>query len=298
MVSLYTVRSHNIIKTWLLMGVFLILIIGLGFVLSRVFNAPEILYLFVAFSFVMNALSYWYSDKFVVAMTGAKPATKDEYPQLYRTVENVAMVAGLPTPKIYVIPQLQPNALATGRNPSKAIVAVTEGLLHRLEKQELEGVIAHEVSHIKNYDILVSTVAVVLVGVISVLSDFFLRMSFWFGGDDDRRNGGVWIVLALAAAIIAPIAATLLQLGISRRREFLADASGVLLTRNPDGLIRALQKIAHDSTPMRNVSSATMHLFFDTPVKTVAKRTPWWIKIFLTHPPVEDRVAALHGRIV
>ncbi len=249
----------------------------------------------------MNIASYWYSDKIVLAMSKAKPVDEKENPELYRVVENLAITAGLPTPRIYIIDDGSPNAFATGRDPKHAVVCVTRGLLERLERTELEGVIAHELSHIGNRDMLISTVVVVLAGVIAIVSDIFLRMT-WFGGlrsrDNDNRAGAAIMAIAMVGAILAPIAATLIRLAVSRRREFLADASGVLLTRYPEGLANALRKIAADPRPLAGATNATAHLFFENPFKadvTGGRPTPWVVKLFMTHPPIEDRIKALQG---
>ncbi|MBI2633743.1 MAG: M48 family metallopeptidase, partial [Parcubacteria group bacterium] len=244
-------------------------IIGVGWVFSQYYGSPSILLFAVIFSSVMAILSYWYSDKIVLAIAGAREvAKKSDYPALYRIVENLAIAAGLPMPRIYIIEEQAPNAFATGRNPEHAVVAVTGGLLERLNKNELEGVIAHELSHIGNRDMLLSTVVVVLVGFISLISDWFMRSLWWGGRDrDDNRGSGVLMILALVAAILAPLIAMLMQLAISRRREFLADASGALLTRYPDGLASALEKISSDPTPMRHARPATAHLYFENPFK-------------------------------
>ncbi|MFN7088312.1 MAG: M48 family metallopeptidase [Candidatus Paceibacteria bacterium] len=297
--TLYTYASSNIFKTWLLLTIFLIVVIGLGWIFSQYYGSSMILWVAVIFSSLMAILSYWYSDKIVLKIAGAREvAKKEDYPELYRIVENLSITAGLPVPKIYIIEEQAPNAFATGRNPKHAVVAVTRGLLERLDKSELEGVIAHELSHIGNRDMLLSTVVVILVGFVSLLSDWFMR-SLWLGGFEDRQDrregGGIIILLALISAILAPIVATLIQLAISRKREFLADASGALLTRYPEGLASALEKIASDPTPMRYARPVTSHLYFENPFKADKQgaRTPWLVKIFMTHPPIEERVRAL-----
>jgi heat shock protein HtpX len=232
-------------------------------------------------------------------MAGARAvAKKEDHPELYRMVENLSLAAGLPMPKIYIIEEAAPNAFATGRDPKRGVVAVTRGLLQKLDRSELEGVIAHELAHIGNRDMLVSTVAVILVGFISIISDLFMR-SFWWGGlgGGGNRQGGhpIILLLMIAAAILAPLSAMLIQLAISRKREFLADATAALLTRYPDGLARALEKISSDRTPMRHAHSATAHLYFENPFKADRRgsRTNWIVKLFSTHPPVEDRIQAL-----
>lgn len=303
MATLYTHKAANIRKTWLLMAAFLGVVIGIGWIFSRVYGASEILYVAVGFSIFMNVLSYWFSDKIVLKMHHAEPVDPKKHPELYRVLENLSITAGLPMPKFFLIRDPAPNAFATGRNPKHAVVAVTSGLLERLDRSELEGVLAHELSHIGNRDMLVSTVAVVLVGFLSILSDMFMR-SMWFGGVGGRdRDGGkangIIIVIGIALSILAPIIASLIHLAISRRREFLADTSGVLLTRYPEGLASALKKIASYSQPMRTATNATAHLFFENPFgadrQKGVRKTPWIVKIFLTHPPIEDRIRALLG---
>jgi len=245
----------------------------------------------------MSVFSYWFSDKIVIRTTGAKPLAKENAPEVHNIVENLAITAGIPKPRIYIVDAPQPNAFATGRDPEHAIVAVTSGILQIMNKTELEGVLAHEMSHIGNRDMLVSTVVVVLVGVIQLLSDIFLRsMRFGFRGNNDRNGGQAGLILLLIGiilAILAPIAAILIQLAVSRKREYLADASGVLLTRYPEGLASALQKLAQDNTPMRQASHATAHLWLDDPYQGKQKTIGWFSKLFMTHPPIEDRIKKL-----
>jgi len=295
MATIYTHKSSNVRKTWALMTGFLVFIIAVGFLFSQAMRSPVILWIAVIFSIVMNIVSFWFSDKIVLMMTGAREAPDEEFMELHRVVENLAITAGLPKPRVYIVDDPQPNAFATGRNPQNAVVAVTRGLLDRLERSELEGVIAHELSHIGNRDMLISTVVVVLAGIVAVLSDIFLRMMFWGGRSRDRdsRAGPLFLILALAAAILAPLAATLIRLAISRKREFLADASGVLLTRYPEGLTGALQKISSYPQSMRAASNATAHLFFENPFRERGGGTNWLVKLFMTHPPVEERIKAL-----
>jgi heat shock protein HtpX len=298
MASVYSHKDSNIRKTWFLFTGFLIVVIGFGWVMSGAYGNPAILYFTVIVSTLVSVVSYWYSDKMVLAMTHARPVSMENAPELYRIVENLAITAGLPMPKVYIVPELAPNAFATGRDPTHAVVAVTEGLLKKLDRSELEGVVAHELSHIGNRDILVGTVAVVLVGFVAILSDVFVRTAFWGGGSRDRRGGNPVIMgIALVAAVLAPIAATLIRLAISRKREFLADASGALLTRYPEGLARALETISRDATPMRAAANATAHLWLDDPFKGEEKAS-WFHKLFMTHPPVRERLAALRGMSV
>ncbi len=297
--TLYTQKSSNIRRTWLLFTLFLIFVIAIGWFFSQIYNNSSILYFAVIFSVLMNVIAYWYSDKIVLLMARAIPVEKENAPELYNIVENLCITAGLPMPKIYLVREAQPNAFATGRNSKHAVVAVTEGLLEKLDRSELEGVIAHELSHIGNRDMLLSTVIVVLVGFISILSDIFLRSTF-FGGfrsRDDREGGqaqAILMIVGVVLAILAPIAAMLIQLAISRKREFLADTSGALLTRYPDGLASALEKISSDSTPMRVANNTTAHLWLDDPFKG-KKKVSWLHKLFMTHPPVEERIKALRG---
>ncbi len=273
------------------MSLFLIVVIAIGWVFSQIFGNPAILYIAVIFSFFMNFFSYWYSDRIALKMSGARPVEKTDNPELYRIVESLSITAGIKAPRVYVINDAAPNAFATGRNEENAAVAVTTGLLERLNKTELECVIAHELSHIGNRDILLSTIVVVLVGFIALLSDFFLRFSFFRGRDRDERGGQAQMIMMIAGivlAILAPIAATLIQLAISRKREFLADASGALLTRYPEGLASALEKISQYPVSMKTANRATAHMFISNPFK--GKNVG---KLFMTHPPLVERVAAL-----
>ena len=297
--TLYTQKSANIRKTWLLMSIFFGVVIAIGWAFSQVYHNPGILYFAVVFSIGMNVISYWFSDKIVLALHHAEPVDMKTNPELYRILENLSIAAGIPMPKLYMIPDDTPNAFATGRNAQHAVVCVTEGLLRMLDRSELEGVLSHELSHIGNRDMLVSTVAVVLVGMLSILSDVFMR-SLWFGGGrrrDNEEGGGILIIVGIALSILAPIFATLIQLAISRRREFLADTSGALLTRYPDGLISALQKIGSYTRPLQTATNATAHLFFENPFGAdrpdAERKTSWLIKLFSTHPPIEERIRAL-----
>jgi heat shock protein HtpX len=295
MQNLYKHRSKNILRTWSLFSFFLIVVIGLGWFFSKAYANPGILIFAVIFSSLMAIISYWFSDKIVVAMSGAKEVKREEAPELYEIVERLAKRAELPMPRIYIVPELAPNAFATGRSPKKAVVAVTQGILQKLNREELEGVLAHELSHIGNRDMLVNTVAVVLVGFISILADMFTRSMIWGGmrRRDDREGGNIFMILGLVFAILAPIGATLLQLAISRKREFLADASGAILTGAPENLASALIKISSDQTPMLRASQATAHLWLADPFK--GKSVPGFVKLFMTHPPVEERVKVLRG---
>jgi len=297
MATLYNIADSNVRKTWFLITFFLVFVILIGWIFSHALNSQAILYIAVVFSVLTSISSYWYSDKIVLMSTGAKPIEKSDNPELYRIVENLCIASGLPVPKIYILNEAQPNAFATGRDEKHAVVAVTKGLLGKLEKTEIEGVIAHELSHIKNKDMLLMTAVVVLAGVISVAADFFIRMTFWGGhrnNDNNNSSNVIFLVLGIAAAILAPIAASLIQLAISRNREFLADASGALLTRYPEGLASALEKIASDTSQLRRANSSNAHLFISSPFRGKETKS-WFNKLFMTHPPVEERVANLRG---
>lgn len=294
MASLYTHQAANIRKTWLLMAGFLVVVIAIGYAVAWYLQEPSLLYVAIAFSLLMNVSAYWFSAKVAIASTGAQEADPAEFRELHRLVENLAITAGLPKPRLFVIHDSAPNAFAAGRNKEHAVVAVTTGLLERLDRTELEGVIAHELAHIGNRDILVMTVAVVLAGFVAMLADIFLRMSFFGGGDRDSKGNALFAVLAILGIILAPIAAQLIQLAISRRREYLADASGALLTRYPDGLASALRKISSYEAPMERASHATAHLFISNPFGA-HEGGKWIAGLFATHPPVEKRIEALQG---
>lgn len=294
----FTQKSVNVRKTWLLMAIFFGLVVGIGWAFSRLYGNPSILYTAVFFSIFMNILSYWFSDKIVLMMHRARPVDKKSAPELYGIVENLCVAVGLPTPKIYIVEDPSPNAFATGRNAKHAVVCVTSGILEKLNRQELEGVLAHELSHIGNRDMLVSTVAVVLVGFVSILSDIFMRSLWWGRGrdDEDNRAGALVLTLGIIFSILAPLIASLIHLAISRRRELLADTSGVSLTRHPENLISALKKISSSPYQLATASNTTAHLFFQNPFgadRNGVRKTPWLIRIFSTHPPLEERVAAL-----
>lgn len=300
MATLYTHQSQNVWKTWGLMTLFFVLVILLGWFFSFYFHNPNILYFFVIFSIAMNVVSYWFSDKIVLSMSAAKPASREEYFDLYTVTENLSITAGLPLPKIYIINDPAPNAFATGRDKNHAVVCATTGLLSILNKTELEGVIAHELSHVGNRDMLLSTVVVVLVGFVSIASNIFMR-SLWLapsssrgGGNNDREGNQFQMIIMIAGivlAILSPVIAMLIQLSISRKREFLADASGALLTRYPEGLASALEKINKYGKPMLRANYATAHLFIANPFGAQAFRGMH--KLFMTHPPAEERIKVL-----
>lgn len=287
---MYSQITANKRKTVILLLSFIVLISALGWVFGQIQNTPTLFVAVLIFALVYAGLGYYFSAKIALAMTGAKPIEKKDNPRLWRTVENLAITAGLPMPKVYIIEDSSLNAFATGRNPDNAAVAATTGLLDMLDDSELEGVIAHELSHVGNYDIRVMGLVIVLVTIIAFVSDIFLRMMIW--GDQDNRGGGaVLILIGIAAAVIAPLVATLLRLAVSRQREYLADSSGVLLTRYPDGLARALEKIGASKQPMKRASNATAHLFIANPLRGRAAKG--LSHLFATHPPMEERVKRL-----
>lgn len=297
--TLYNHSDSNKRKTWFLFTGFLIFAMLVGYVFSVAMEDSMILYIVVFISIISSFISYWFSDKIVLAMSGAHQLKFEDNKELYRLVENLCISVGLPTPKIYIINDISPNAFATGRNPKNAVIAVTTGLLNKLEKSELEGVIAHELSHIKNYDILIATLTTVMVGMIVLLADWFRRWAFYSGGRSrSNENKGqlqlIIIIIAIVFSILAPIFAYIMQFAISRKREFLADADGALTTRYPEGLARALEKISSDPNDMERANRATAHLYISEPIKQKNKKS-LWAKAFMTHPPIEDRVKALKG---
>lgn len=279
------------------MTLFFVVVVGLGWFFSYTLNNPGILIIAVVLSIAMNVGSYWFSDKLVLSISGAHPVLREENRELWNIVENLSITAGLPMPKLYIIDDPAPNAFATGRNAEHAVVAVTTGLLSILDQSELEGVIAHELSHIGNKDMLVSTVVVVLVGFVVLLSDFFLRANLLGGRGRDNRAGAILMIIGVILAILSPIIARLIHFAISRKREFLADASGALLTRYPEGLANALKKISSYGGQMQRANHATAHLFISNPFGDGKNgKVSFLTKIFSTHPPVSERVEALIGR--
>jgi len=300
MANLYTYSAVNKRKTWFLMTGFFVFIIVVGFFFARAMDEPLILPAAVILSTLMSFISYWYSDKIVLSMSGAKEVDRNNGRELYRLVENLCIAAGLPVPKIYIIEDSAPNAFATGRDPEHAAIAFTSGILGKLEKSELEGVIAHELSHVGNRDILIATIATVLVGIVVLLADWFRHWSFFGGRRDNNNNnqaGAIIAVIAIALAILAPIFAQLLKLAVSRKREFAADADAALLTRYPEGLARALEKISSDRAPLETANRATAHMYIVTPFKDKDARgeVSWFAKMWMTHPPVDERIARLRA---
>ncbi len=272
------------------MAIFFVFIGVIGYFLAYQYNSPELFYFAVILSIIMNAVSYWYSDKIALSLSGAKEANRSQNFDLFTIVENLSITSGLPMPKIYIIEDSAPNAFATGRDKYHSSIAVTSGLLERLNKQELEGVLAHEISHIGNRDILLMSIVVVLVGLISIIADFFLRSNLVSRKNSDREGGGFLTIVGILLIILSPIIATIIKLAISRRREYLADASAALLTRYPEGLASALEKIASYSSPMKNVHAATAHMFISSPFFGTTKS---FSNLFSTHPPIVERIRIL-----
>ena len=298
---MYEQISSNRRKSFILIFFFMVLIFVLSWVFAQLFEFGRYAYvLAIVLAVAMTFGSYYASDKIVLAVSKAKPISKEDYPYLYNVVEGLALAAGLPKPRCYIIDDTAPNAFASGRNPKNAIVVVTKGLLAKLNRVELEGVIAHEMSHIKNYDVLVQTLAVVMVGVVALLSDWILRSFFW-GARGRRRSssrdrsgdlGAIIAIVGVLLAIFSPLIAQLLRFSVSRKREFLADANGALLTRYPPGLASALRKLDADREPLEVANKATAHLYIVNPLKEYKGKTN---KMFSTHPPIEERISALEN---
>ncbi|MBU4421470.1 M48 family metallopeptidase [Patescibacteria group bacterium] len=287
---MYSQIDANKRKSAILIMVFIAIILVLGWLMAEGLGyGYEMLVFAAVFAGLMSLGGYYAGDRVALASSGAKgPIKKSDNPYVYRIVENLCIASGLQMLKIYIINDSAPNAFACGRDPEHASIALTTGIIERLENEELEGVIAHELCHIKNYDIRLMTIIVVLVGIISILVNWFYRISFFGGRDRDNRAGGILAIIGIVAIILSPIIAELIKLAISRKREFLADASGVLLTRYPEGLASALLKISTYTAPMKNANSGTAHLFIANPFgkKNISK-------LFSTHPPIEERVKAL-----
>jgi heat shock protein HtpX len=287
MQSIYTHQSSNVLKTYVLMALFLSFLGLIGYYFSHYYQNPSIFYFAIIISLFMNFFGFWYSDKIALAVSKARPATREEFFDLYTTTENLSITAGLPMPKIYIIDDDSLNAFATGRDKNHSSIAITTGLLDKLEKTELEGVLAHELSHIGNRDILLMSIVVVLVGIVSILSDIFLR-NLWFGNNKENKGTSIFAVLGIILIILSPIISMLIKFAISRKREFLADASAVMLTRYPEGLAKALEKIGNHKKPLYSASHATAHLFISNPFGSKNLGN-----LFSTHPRIEERIEIL-----
>ena len=295
----YQLVAKNKQRSFLIIFIFIAFIVGASYLMAEGFGySLDIVAWALIFSGATSFFSYFYSDKIILGISGAKEAKRKEFFDFYTVTENICLGQKMPMPKLYVIEDSAMNAFATGRNPEHAVVCATTGLLTRLNRSEVEGVVAHELSHVKNYDILLMSIVSVLVGLIALLADWMLRMSFWGGGRkrDDNDNGQIGVIISIVAiilAILSPIIAQLIQLAISRRREFFADASGVEMTKNPEGLIKALSKISMDSEPLEVANKATAHLYISNPLKNSKGAVHAFAKLFNTHPPIEERIAIL-----
>lgn len=296
--NIYSSISQNKLKTWLIIFLFIIFITTLLYIFGKA-SGYGLSYMGIGLIFagIMSFVSYYYSDKIVLGLSNAKRIEKQDSPELFRIVENLSIGSGIPMPKVYLMQDASANAFATGRDPKHAVVAVTTGILEKLDKVELEGVIAHELSHIKNFDTRLMAVVAILVGFVVIIADFFMR-SMWFGGGRSREGNNnqqmIFLALGIFFAVLSPLVATLIQLAVSRKREFLADASGALLTRYPEGLASALEKIAQDKTPTKTATHATAHLYIENPFKGKSAKV-MFASLFNTHPPAEERIRILRS---
>lgn len=295
--SIYTQIDSNKQKTWLIMVLFVTFISTVAYIFGKASGyGVSFAALALIISGVMSLVSYYFSDSMVLAISGAKPVAEKDDPELYHVVENLAIAAGIPKPRLYLINDSAPNAFATGRNPAHGVVCITQGLRDKLNRAELEGVISHELSHIGNFDTRLMAIVTILVGLVALLADWFMRSLWWRRGDRDENNKseGIFLLLGIVLAVLSPIIATLIQLSISRRREFLADANGAYITRYPEGLARALEKIAADRRVASFANNATAHLFIANPFK--GKDTKSWLAgLFDTHPPISERIKILRS---
>lgn len=285
---MYSEIASNKRKTFVIMGAFVLFVGALSWLLGAAYNSPSIAYSGLIFAVCYALFTYFAGARMSLAMNGAHKIQKNDNPRLWRTVENLAITNGLPMPEVYIINDPAPNAFATGRNPSKASVCATTGLLDIMDDQELEGVMAHELGHVQNYDMRVNMIAFALSAVISVLADIILRMTWFRDRDDEEGSSPVLLVIGIIAALVAPLIATMIQLAISRQREYLADATGVMTTRYPQGLASALRKIEASGSVLRRQNTATAHFFFANPLKGRGLTN-----LFSTHPPIADRIARL-----
>ena len=295
--NVYEAVGSNKLKSNLVMLFFIAFVVGLVWIYSQAFGyGPEMIGYALVFSGVTSFASYWYSDKIILGISGARPANRKKDFNFYTVTENLSMAAGIPMPKLYVIEDTAPNAFATGRDPKHAVVCATTGLLEKLSRTELEGVIGHELSHIGNYDIRLMSIVTVLAGLIVLISDWMFRTSRVSRNDDNRAQGPLMLI-AFVLLLLSPIVASLIKLAISRRREFLADASSAKLTRFPEGLARALEKIAKDKEPLEAANKATAHLYIVNPLKNHHDAVGWFAGLFNTHPPVQERIKDLRAMV-
>lgn len=294
----YQLVAKNKQRSFLIITLFIAFIVGAAYLMAEGFGySLDIVGWALILSGGASFFSYYYSDKIILGISGAKEAKRQEFFDFYTVTENICLGQKMPLPKLYVIEDSAMNAFATGRNPEHAVVCATTGLLSRLNRSEVEAVVAHELSHVKNYDILLMSIVSVLVGLIALLADWMLRMSFWGGGrkrdNDNNQLGAVVAIVAVILAVLSPIIAQLIQLAISRRREFLADASAVEMTKNPEGMIKALTKISGDIEPLEVANKATAHLYISNPLKNTKGAVHAFAKLFNTHPPIGERIAVL-----
>lgn len=295
----YDLISKNKRQSWVVVGVFLAFISLSAYLITAGLGyGPDTIAIALILAGLSSFAGYYWSDQIVLSLSGARPATRDEFFDFYTVTENLCVAARMPMPKLYVIDDTAMNAFATGRDPQHAAVCATTGLLRRLSRGEIEGVVAHELSHVQNYDIRLMSVVSVLVGMIALLSDWLLRSSSWGGGKrrSDRDDNQIQVVLFIAGLILAflsPVIAQLIQLAISRNREYLADASGAGMSKNPEGLARALEKISQDTEPLEAANKATAHLYISDPLKNTHGAIGWFAQLFATHPPVGDRIKQL-----
>jgi len=295
---MYNEIDRNKFITSLIIAGFVFFIMLLAFIYGYYYNSGLFgLFLGLIFAVPSSLIGYYYSDQMVLSMAGAKLVEKKDNRELYNVVENLAITAGLPTPKIYIVEDPAMNAFATGRDPEHAVVAVTSGLLKQLSRTELEGVVAHELSHIKNYDTRLSVVVVIFVGLVVIMAQWFMRLGGLFGGGSRKKGGGLFAIFGLLVILFSPLIAQLIQLALSRNREYLADADAALLTRYPQGLIGSLEKLSNQKNLLRNQSSAMNHMYITDPIKSFGNKKSFWGDLFSTHPPVEDRIKRLKGMI-
>ncbi len=294
--NIYHEVTKNKLKTYLLMTGFTAFVVFVAYVFGLIQGyGPSFIWVGVAFAIASNAVSYFWGDRVVLAMSGARPADRQRDFDFYTVTENLCIATGLPKPKLYVIEDTAMNAFATGRDPQHAVVCATSGILSRLTRRELEGVVAHELSHIKNYDIRLMVIVAVLVGTVAFLSDMFLRSLWWRGRERENRNsGGIILVVGMILALVTPLIATIIKLAISRKREYLADASAALITRDPKGLAMALSKLKADHEVLEAATNATAHLYIVNPFKWKDFHA-WFASLFNTHPPIDDRIARLNA---
>lgn len=301
MANFYTSVDSNKRKSWMILTAFIAFVTAAAYLMLRAFGyGPDVLVFAFLGSAIGSFVSYFFSDKIILTISGARPATRQEFFDFYTVTENLTMSQQMPMPKLYVIDDSAMNAFATGRDPNHAVVCATTGLLSRLDRSEIEAVVAHELAHIKNYDILLMSVVAVLVGMIALLADLLLRWSFWGkrGNDDNKSSSQIQMILFVVGfllALLSPIIAQLIQLAISRRREFLADATGAAMTKYPEGLARALEKISQDREPLEAANKATAHLYIANPLKNLHGGVGMFANLFQTHPPVKERLKALRS---